>query len=68
MQVRDWKFDFKGIFSNSRLGYEFSSAMAEKEQELFARFKNWETIYAPLFGTIFNDFLEKVPVVELFDD
>ena len=65
LQARGLAFDFK-LFSNERLNREFNSAMTEKGAEIFAACKPLEQVYAPLFGTIFNGFLEKVPVAELF--
>ncbi|KAJ3660891.1 hypothetical protein Zmor_005319 [Zophobas morio] len=67
MQLEGIKFGFKQLFSNEILNEEFNSAMSAKWRPLFAHFKQFVAIFAPRFGTIFNDFLKKVPVAELFD-
>ncbi|XP_063923798.1 uncharacterized protein LOC135137947 isoform X1 [Zophobas morio] len=67
IQVQGVTFDYKHFFSNKILNEEFNSAMNAKWRQIFAIYKSFEWILAPLFGTIFNDFLKKVPVAELFD-
>ena len=67
MQTQSVKFDYKEFFSNKILNEEFNSAMDAKSRQIFALFKSTEVKYAPLFGTIVNDFLKKIPVSEFFD-
>ncbi|KAJ3660890.1 hypothetical protein Zmor_005318 [Zophobas morio] len=67
IQTRGLKFDFKKPFSSERLNREFNSAMTEKWAEIFAQVQHMAQIYSPFFGTMFNGFLEKVPVAELFE-
>ncbi|KAJ3652900.1 hypothetical protein Zmor_018826 [Zophobas morio] len=67
-QIRDFKFDFKQLFSNKILNEEFNNAMDAKGEQIFALFKDIDqAMFSPLFGRMFNAFLEKVPVDELFD-
>ena len=68
MQAQGLKLDYKQLFSNKILNEEFNSAMNAKWREIFALSKSIdEDVFAPLFGTIVNSFLKKVPVAELFD-
>ncbi|XP_063923797.1 uncharacterized protein LOC135137946 [Zophobas morio] len=67
IQARSFRFDFKKLFSNEGLNREFNSAMTEKGSEIIALFQHVLQIYAPFFGAMFDGFLEKVPVAELFD-
>mgnify|MGYP005984238269 FL=1 len=67
-QIRDFKFDFKQLFSNKVLNEEFNNAMDAKGEQIFSLFKDIDqAMFSPLFGRMFNAFLEKVPVAELFD-
>ncbi|XP_063923801.1 uncharacterized protein LOC135137949 [Zophobas morio] len=67
-QTQGLKFDYKGLFSNKVLNEEFNNAMDEKWRQIWILFKSFdEVLFAPLFGTIFNDFLKKVPAAELVD-
>ncbi|XP_063923802.1 uncharacterized protein LOC135137950 [Zophobas morio] len=68
IQMQGIKFDYKQLFSNEILNEEFNCAMSTKWQSVFVLFKNFEAIFAPRFATIFNAFLKKVPVAELFDN
>ncbi|XP_063924993.1 uncharacterized protein LOC135138897 isoform X1 [Zophobas morio] len=63
-----FKFEFKQLFSNRRLNDEFNSALSEKGLQVLHTFKHLQVVFAPRFGSIFNSFLEKVPVAELFED
>ena len=67
LQARDFFIDYKRLFSNERLNREFNSALVEKSSKIFAMFKHLEKIYAPFCGAMFNGFLGKVPIGELFD-
>ncbi|KAJ3652897.1 hypothetical protein Zmor_018825 [Zophobas morio] len=60
------KYDFKRLFQNRRLNHEFNSAMNEKGLQILGIFKHLQGIFAPHVTSIFNSFLEKVPVAELF--
>ncbi|XP_063924777.1 uncharacterized protein LOC135138722 [Zophobas morio] len=62
------KIEFKQLFPNRRLNDEFNSALSEKGLQTFELFKHLQVAFAPHFGSVFNNFLEKVPVVELFDE
>ncbi|XP_063924913.1 uncharacterized protein LOC135138821 [Zophobas morio] len=66
-RARDIRFDFKHLFSNTWLNDEFNSELSAKGSQMYALVKHYEAIFAPYFGSVFNSFLEKVPVVELFD-
>ncbi|XP_063923795.1 uncharacterized protein LOC135137944 [Zophobas morio] len=68
MQAHGLKLDYKQLFSNKILNDEFNSAMNVKWREIFALSKSIdEDVFAPLFGTIVNGFLKRVPVADLFD-
>ncbi|KAJ3652888.1 hypothetical protein Zmor_018816 [Zophobas morio] len=60
------RVDFKQLFSNKVLNDEFNSAMTEKGLQGLHHFKHLQAHLAPYLGSIVSNFLDKVPVAELF--
>ena len=67
VQLQAINFGSKQLFSYKIVNEELNSAMSAKQRSFFALFKRFQAILAPRFETIFNEFLKKVPVAELFD-
>ena len=67
VQLDGLKFDFKHLFSNKRLNKEFNAEFNAQGMGAFTLFKHVGAIFGPYFHSVFNNFLEKVPVGELFD-
>ncbi|KAJ3660896.1 hypothetical protein Zmor_005323 [Zophobas morio] len=66
MQPRNLAFHFEKLFDDQRLNDALNEAMSKKWLQIFTRLKYKEKVFAPFFGTFFNNFLERVPVSEIF--